>query len=299
MMSKTKVGEFEQLAKGLYLEGLTVDYSRGIVWFSDVIAGGIYGVDAGGGLTDLNADRMWIGGLMMNQDGSVLSSGRGGIMWNNPDTRKSGWLISEIDGTPINGINEMMPDGTGGIYFGTIDLDNIVNGKPTRPAAIYRLTAKGETILVAEGLGLVNGIMLSTDRRHLYCNETFDATYVYDVAADLSLRNRRVLLKKEDCDGLALDAEANLWITGFRSSELTRAKPDGSRLPSVPTPAGAITQIRFGGPDMRDYYLTCVPADGGDGLAVGVRPTEQRSTLYRGRSEVAGMPLAPAQFTLK
>jgi sugar lactone lactonase YvrE len=298
-MSKTKVGEFEQLAKGLYLEGLTVDYSRRIVWFSDVIAGGIYGVDAEGGLISLNADRMWIGGLLMNEDGSVLSSGRGGIMWNHPDTRRSGWLISEIDGTPINGINEMMPDGTGGIYFGTIDLDNIVDGKPTRPAAIYRLTGKGETTLVAEGLGLVNGIMLSADKRHLYCNETFDATYVYDVAPDLSLRNRRALYKKEDCDGLALDAEANLWITGFRSSELTRAKPDGSALPSVHTPAGAVTQIRFGGPDMRDYYLTCVPADGGDGLAVGVRPTEKRSILYRGRSDVAGMPLAPARFTLK
>jgi len=298
-MLQKQVGEFEQLAKGLYLEGLTVDYSRRIVWYSDVIAGGVYGVDANGGAITLNADRMWIGGLMMNEDGSVLSSGKGGIMWNNPDTGKSGWLISEIDGTPINGINEMMPDGTGGIYFGTIDLENIINGKPTRPASLYRLTSSGETALVADGLGLVNGIMLSADKKHLYCNETFDATYVYDVMTDLSLRDRRVLLKKEDCDGMALDVDTNLWITGFRSSDLTRAKHDGSTLPPVRTPAGAITQIRFGGVDMRDFYLTCVPADGGDGLAVGVRPTEQRSFLYRGRSDVAGLPIVPARFTLR
>jgi sugar lactone lactonase YvrE len=75
-------------------------------------------------------------------------------------------------------------------------------------------------------------------------------------------------------------------------------QPDGSLLESIATPAGAITQIRFGGADMRDYYLTCVPADGGDGLAVGQVPTEERSMLLRGRSDVAGMPIAPAQFKL-
>jgi hypothetical protein len=61
------------------------------------------------------------GGVLVNEDGSVLSSGPGGIMWNNPDTGKSGWLLREIDGNPINGINEMIPDGTGGIDFGTSD----------------------------------------------------------------------------------------------------------------------------------------------------------------------------------
>jgi hypothetical protein len=49
----------------------------------------------------------------------------------------------------------------------------------------------------------------------------------------------------------------------------------------------------------RDYYITSVPADGGDGLAVGARPTENRSMLYRSSSEVAGMPIAPARFKLK
>ena len=178
-----------------------------------------------GSVGTLNPDRMWTGGVMMNEDGSVLSSGVGGIMWNHPDTGRSGWLIREIGGTPINGINEMITDGTGGIYFGTIDLEQIIKGKPTRPASLYRLTIGGEACLVADGLGLVNGIMLSVDRKRLYCNETFDATYMFDVMPDMSLANRRLLVKKEDCDGMALDADGNLWITGFRSSELTRAKP--------------------------------------------------------------------------
>jgi sugar lactone lactonase YvrE len=291
--------EFEQIAKGLYLEGLAVDQVRGIVWYSDVIGGGIHGVRPGRGAIVFNPERMWTGGILMNEDGAVLSSGAGGIMWNDPETQKSGWLLNEIDGKPINGINEMMPDGTGGIYFGTVDIEKIIEGKPTRLAALYRLTTDGDVVCVADGLGFANGIMLSTDGKRLYYNDTFDSTYVFEVRSDRTLYNRQPFLRKEDCDGMALDAQGNLWITGYRSSELVRVTPDGALLAPVATPASAITQIRFGGADMRDFYLTTVPADGGDGLAVGERPTEERSFLYRGRSEVPGMSIAPARFKLK
>ncbi|MBV1690555.1 SMP-30/gluconolactonase/LRE family protein [Novosphingobium sp. G106] len=295
-----QVGEFVGIAKGLYLEGLAVDYARDVIWYSDVIAGGIHGVKPDGTrVATLNPDRMWTGGVMMNEDGCVLSSGQGGIMWNNPDTGQSGWLVSEIAGAPINGINEMIPDGTGGIYCGTVDIEMIAQGKETRPATIYRIKADGEVLVAAAEVGFANGIMLSADGKELYYNNTFVSPFVFDVNANHELSNRRKLIDKEDCDGMALDAEDNLWITGFRSSALTRIRRDGTPLDPVETPAGAITQIRFGGADMCDYYLTAVPADGGDGLKDGIMPTEQRSVLYRGRSEVPGLPIAPARFKLR
>jgi sugar lactone lactonase YvrE len=291
-------GEFTQLARGLYLEGLAVDPAREMVWYSDVIAGGIHGVKPDGAIISFNTDRMWSGGIMMNQDGAVQSTGARGIMWNHPETGKSGWVLSEIDGAAIIGVNEMAPDGAGGIYFGTVDLERIRRGEPTRPAALYRLTSDLEVILVAEGLGFANGMMVSQDNKHLYYNDTFDSTYVFDILPDLSLANRTRLLHKQDCDGMALDVEGNLWITGFRSRELTVIRADGAPLAVIPTPAGAISQIRFGGADMRDFYITAVPADGGDNLKVGVQPTEKRSILYRGRSAVPGMPIAPARVRL-
>ena len=62
------------------------------------------------------------------------------------------------------------------------------------------------------------------------------------------------------------------------------------------TPAAAITQVRFGGQDMRDVYINSVPIDGGDNLKDGEIPTEQRSVMYRGRSSVAGRPIEPTRF---
>ena len=298
-MAKLIVGQFERLASGIYLEGLAVDHKRDVVWYSDVIGGGVHGLKPDGNVVSFNADRMWTGGVLLNEDGSVLSSGPGGIMWNNPDTGRSGWLLQHIDGISINGINEMMPDGTGGIYFGTCDIEMVKRSQPTRPTAIYRLTVDRDVIKVSDDINFTNGIMLSPDGSQFYCNDTFVGTWAFDVQSDLTLTNKRMLLEKVDADGLAVDADGNLWITGFRSGFLTRLRLDGTPCTSIETPAGAITQLRFGGLDMRDYYINTVPADGGDSLKDGVPLQRRHSVMFRGRSEVPGMPVPPARFSLR
>lgn len=298
-MAQQNVGKFEKIATGVYLEGLAVDHERNIIWYSDVIAGGIHGVTPQGEkVASFNQDRMWTGGVLLNEDGSVLSTGQGGIMWNSPETGKSGWLLDRLEGKPINGINEMVPDGTGGIFFGTNDIEMVIAAKPTRPTAIYRLTVDREVVKLADGINFSNGLMYDAARKKFYCNDTFACVWAWDVADDLSLTNKRKLLEKEDCDGMALDAEGNLWITGFRSSGfLMRVTPDGQVLPRVETPPGSITQIRFGGADMRDYYINVIPADGGDSLKDG-KPLSGGSYLYRGRAEKPGRPVGPARFKL-
>jgi sugar lactone lactonase YvrE len=292
-------GDFTAIARGLYLEGLAVDYARNLVWYSDVLAGGIHGVTFDGEeIAVLNPERMWTGGVMLNAGGEVLSSGEHGIMWNHPDTGRSGWLIDTIDGVPINGINEMWPDGEGGIFFGTIDMEAVIAGREAAPASIYRLTQDRKVLLAAEAIGFSNGLAYDATRGRLYANATFTRTWVFDVAPDLTLSNRRSLIEKDDVDGMALDAEGNVWITGFRSNFIIRIAPDGSELPRIETPAGSITQVRFGGSDMRDYVLCSVPADGGDTLKEGGQITEANSLIYRGRSEVPGLRIEPSEFVL-
>jgi sugar lactone lactonase YvrE len=290
---------FDRIAAGTYIEGLAIDHLRDIVWYSDVIAGGIHGVKPDGTrVASFNPDRRWTGGVTMNADGAVLSTGEGGIMWNDPETGRSGWLLREIDGRPINGINEMAPDGRGGLFFGTLDIASVIKGEPARPTAIYRMTASGEVIQVAGDIGFTNGLMFDAGRRRLYCNDTFRGTWAFDVADDLTVSNRRMILDKEDADGMALDADHNLWITGFRSNALTRLAPDGTRLADCPTPGGAITQVRFGGADMRDVYVNSVPVDGGDTLKEGGEITARNSFLYRGRSGTPGLKLDLPRFRL-
>lgn len=298
-MGELETNAFEKVASGLYLEGLAVDLARDTIWYSDVIAGGIHGIKPDGtAVASFNRDRMWTGGVTLNHDGAVLSSGEGGIMWNNPETGRSGWLIDSLDGAPINGINEMVPDGTGGIFFGTNDIEMVIRGEATRPTELWRLTANRQAIRLAEGIGFTNGLAYDARRRRFYCNDTFHGTWVFEVADDLTLHDRRLLLKKEDADGMALDAEGNVWITGFRSSSLTRVAPDGTLLEPFETPAGSITQLRFGGGNMRELYFNSVPADGGDTLKEGGKITAANSFLFHTRVEVPGLAITPTRFDL-
>lgn len=293
------MGEFTKIASGIYLEGLAVDHVRDVIWYSDVIAGGIHGVKPDGSkVGSFNEGRMWTGGVMMNADGAVLSTGEGGIMWNHPDTGKSGWLLDKIEGKPINGINEMMPDGTGGIFFGTNDIEMVIQGAQTRPTELWRLTADRELIKLADGIGFSNGIVFDAARKRFYCNDTFKGTWVFDVTQDLRLENRSLFLEKEDADGMSLDSKGNVWITGFRSNFFTRMSPEGERLDNYNTPAGSITQLRFGGADGRDIYFNSVPSDGGDTLKEGGEITQTNSFLFKGRSETPGLKIEPARFDL-
>ena len=292
-------GEFTPLAEGIYLEGLAIDHDRDVIWYSDVIAGGVHGVTPDGTpVTVLDPERMWTGGILINNDGAVLSSGQGGVRWNNPRTGRSGWLISEIEGKPVNGINEMWPDGKGGMFFGTIDMENIIAARDTRPVALYRLTRDRQVIRLADGLRFTNGIGFNPARRELYLSETFGRGLVWDVTGDLGLTGKRVLLDRNDCDGLALDVEDNIWIPGVYSPGIIRrVTPAGNELEPVPTPPGATTQVRFGGADGRDIYLVLGPEDAGDCLKNG-RPLSGISRLWKGRSTVAGMKIPPVEFDL-
>jgi len=298
-MAEPTTHAFEQLAAGIYLEGLAVDHERSVIWYSDVIGGGIHGIKPDGTpVASFDQDRMWTGGVMLNHDGAVLSTGQGGFRWNDANTGRSGWLLDTLDGKPINGINEMVPDGTGGMFFGTNDIEMVIAGQPARPSEIWRLTATREVIKLADGIGFTNGLAYDAERRRLYCNDTFYGTLVFEVCADLTLANKRLFLGKEDADGMALDLEGNLWITGFRSNFFSRMSPDGTLLERYDTPAGSITQLRFGGADGCDVYFNSVPADGGDTLKEGGAMTARNSFVYRGRSRAPGLRIAPARFDL-
>ena len=143
-----------------------------------------------------------------------------------------------------------------------------------------------------------NGVSVSLDGQSLYHNESFVGTFVYDIAPDGGLGQRRMLIEKQDCDGVALDVRGNVWISGFASEELLCVRPDGSIEQRLALPGGAATNVRFGGADARDLYVTTVPLTAGADIARGQLPVEDNSVLYRTRSPVAGRVVPRTRFRL-
>jgi sugar lactone lactonase YvrE len=288
-MNATTNETFTPLARGFYLEGLLVD--GGNIWFTDVITGGVRRV---GSDQVLLKNRTMIGGLLLNVDGSLLVAGQRDIVWAHPTTGAEGVLVNGFQGT-----NEMYPDGQGGIVFGTIDLPAILRGEKPGPSSIYRVSDDRKKTLLHEGLAFANGLAISSDRKTLFFNESFAATRAFPIEANGSLGAPRLLADKPDCDGMALDVEGNVWITGFSSGELLCLQPDGREIRRLKLPGNACSNVRFGGPDMRDLYVTVVDPASAQALARGTPLKEQKSVLFRTRSPVPGSPIARPMFKLQ
>jgi sugar lactone lactonase YvrE len=288
---------FEALTSGFYLEALFV--AEEVIWFSDVTQEGIRRLSRDGRLTQWPGKRL-IGGIIVNDDGIVLSSGPGGISWLDPVSGACGTLIETIDGRPIGGVNEFAADSSGAMYFGTIDLPAIERGDTPGPSALYRMTMDRRCVKVADGMTFSNAFALSPDGRRLYHNETFVGTFAFDVAADGNLGAPTMLLEKPDCDGMALDGEGGIWITGFESNELIRVLPDGSieRRINLPAQASA-TNVFFAGEDRRDLYVTAVRPEAAEELKHGRLPSAPTSFLYRGRSEIPGLPVRRPRIRIR
>jgi sugar lactone lactonase YvrE len=103
----------------------------------------------------------------------------------------------------------------------------------------------------------------------------------WDVSEDGALSGRRVFARAPagSCDGLAVDEQGAVLVALGEAGGIGRFGPDGELDRVIDVPASFVSSLCFGGDDMRDIYVTAV-ADSG--------------SLFRGRADVPGLPVAAA-----
>ena len=187
---------------------------------------------------------------------------------------------SFADGSPLGRLNDLIADGRGGAYF-------TVGGA-------YYVDASGVVHTVADADIRSNGIMLSPDQRTLYVTNN-DEVLAFDVLDDGTTGNRRAfgsLNGDNGGDGMAVDAEGRLYVTGNLGVHVLSAR--GEYLGLIPTPRRPIT-LAFSGPDKRMLYVPQMGAVGPDGRVwetpEGIRNTAM--TIYRIPMEVQGFTGRP------
>ena len=172
------------------------------------------------------------------------------------------------NGTPFGRLNDLIADGKGGIYF-------TVGGA-------YYMNPSGVVSTVADQDIRSNGIMLSPDGRTLYVTNVTNVL-AFDVRADGTTANRRdfgTLDGDDGGDGMAVDSEGRLYVTGNRGVHVL--SPRGEYLGLIPTPRRPIT-IAFSGPDKNLLYAPSSGAVGPDGKAWATPETIRNTamTMYR------------------
>jgi len=137
--------------------------------------------------------------------------------------------------------------------------------KDTAPGAgsLYRLDPDRSVTRVLEGATISNGLVWSADHERMYYIDTptrrIDA-FDYDIETG-ALANRRPLCEIPDGlgdpDGMTIDADGHLWVCMWGGSRVTRwSTKTGRLLGEIPLPVENPTSCAFGGPDLRDLYIT-------------------------------------------
>ncbi len=124
---------------------------------------------------------------------------------------------------------------------------------------LWRIDRDGRTTRLATGMGTANGIEVSPDGTKLYVNESVQRNvWVFDLAADKSLTNKRLLRKFEDhgFDGQRCDVDGNLYIARYGEGVVAVVSPKGELLRKVPVLGPRPSNLCFGGPDGRTVYVT-------------------------------------------
>lgn len=168
----------------------------------------------------------------------------------------------ECGGKPLRGPNDLTLDPAGGFYF----TDPGGSDEKQRIGTVHYVDAKGVTHQVAEGLAFPNGVVLRPGGKELLVGESKENRILaYPVVAQGKLGASRVFVnlpKKGEGqidnqpDGIALDAEGNLYVAHYGMRQVQVINPEGKIIRRYPGGNLTTSNVAFAGPKMDQLYVT-------------------------------------------
>lgn len=278
----------QQVATGYGLvEGPVWDPAKGL-YFSDVVNGGVYLLDRSDKVSTVIPKRRGVGGIALHEKAGLVVGGRD-IAYVRIGDLKTEALLTAKEASRATGFNDLTTDAKGRIYVGSLAF-SIFKHEPMKPGFLWMIDVDGSVRQVADGILVTNGLAVSADGKRLYhADARREMIRVYDVAEDGMLGHWRCFAHTgagSVPDGLKVAADGSVFVADARGSRVAVFGPDGRHLRDIKVPLPMVTSVCFGGDDLRDLYVVTGSRDG---------PRENCGTVFRVRSEVAGIPVPAAR----
>jgi sugar lactone lactonase YvrE len=185
------------------------------------------------------------GGLVVNlRDGVGLYDADGAFRW-----------LAERSEDGVRG-NDAAVGPDGAFWAGTMRYDERKGGGDLR-----RVHPDGRVEHVLGGATVSNGIAWSPDHRLMYYIDTPTGRVdVFDIEpGTFAPRDRRPFAEITAPgmpDGLTVDADGCVWVAVWQGGRVQRHTPSGAVDRVIEIPAEQTTACAFGGPGLRDLYVT-------------------------------------------
>lgn len=166
-------------------------------------------------------------------------------------------LAREFAGKPLNGPNDVWERPDGALYFTDPFYKRDWWDHSTRPQdseQVYFLSAdRRRLIRVTTDLVQPNGIIGTPDGRTLFVADIrAGRTYGFDIQPDGTLTNKRLRCELGS-DGMTLDTEGNLYLTGQGVSVFDT---NGKKVGQIDVPEPWTANVCFGGRDHQTLFIT-------------------------------------------
>jgi gluconolactonase len=250
----------ELLADGFkFTEGPAAD-KAGNVFFTDQPNDRILKWSVEGKLSTFLQPAGRANGLYFDAAGNLLAcADEKNQLWSIDPQGQVTVLLTGYGGKLFNGPNDLWVHPQGGIYF----TDPFYRrnywtrgGKEQDGEHVYFLSPDRQTCLrVTEELVQPNGIIGTPDGRQLYVADIgAKKTYRYTLQPDARLADRQLLVEMGS-DGMTLDQEGNLYLTG---QGVTVISPAGRKIDHLPINESWTANVCFGGADRRTLFITAM-----------------------------------------
>jgi sugar lactone lactonase YvrE len=229
------------------------DDRRNVLWWVDVHAGRLHRLDPVTGVdTGIDVGQP-VGSVGLRAAGGLVLALRDGFAVLEDEVR----MVAEVEADrPDQRMNDGASDPRGCFWAGTMAEDE-------RPemGSLYRLAPDRSVTRMVEHVTISNGIDWSPDGTLMYfVDSARSAIDVFDHdLRDGTIGGRRTLVELTGegvPDGLCVDAEGCIWLARFGGWAVERYAPDGRLDRRLRVPAARVTKPAFGGPDLRDLYVT-------------------------------------------
>ena len=240
-----------------FTEGPTCD-KNGNVFFTDQPNNRIMKWSVDGKLSTFLQPAGRANGMFFDTQGNLIAcADEKTELWSITPNGKHTVIAKEYEGKKLNGPNDVWVRPDGALYFTDPfykrpwwDYDQ----RPQDGEHVYFLSVDRKTLKrVTTDLAQPNGIIGTPDGKTLFVADIrAGKTYAYDMQPDGPLTNKRLRCELGS-DGMTLDAEGNLYLTGRGVIVFDKS---GKQIAHIDVPEPWTANVSFGGKDHKTLFIT-------------------------------------------